>query len=65
MDTGSQRGEHKLHATRQHEGEGVDKTRGSDDGNNTFTIRDLTVEACLQLHACLCKHSSMGPKQLL
>lgn len=34
------------------------------DENNKFTVRDLTVKACLQLHARLSKHSSIGPKQL-
>lgn len=34
------------------------------DENNKFTVRNLTVKACLQLHAHLSKHSSIGPKQL-
>lgn len=32
--------------------------------NNRFTVSDPTGKACLQLHACLSKHSSIGPKQL-
>lgn len=32
--------------------------------NNKFPVRDLTVKACPQLHACLSKQSSIGPKQL-
>lgn len=40
------------------------KHMGVNGENYNFTIRGLTVKACSQLHACLSKHSSIGPDQL-